>query len=153
MKDTLTRAAAHVSAAQIAAQDAGSYAGRVSWATDRAAADGLAEEARAAALLAERQAFAALDLLRELGATGEAPDLSRAVPFHLLDTPDVRRLLAGLRELLPIAERIDAERGRAWPEVVGGSAGLDLAEAVAQMVARLELEAYGPAASVTGGRE
>ena len=87
-------------------------------------------------------------------AVDRAPvDLSGAVPFHLLDTPDVRALAAGLRELLPIAERIDAARGRALAEVVGGSAGLDLAEDLAQMVARLELEAFGPAASVTGGRE
>lgn len=64
-----------------------------------------------------------------------------------------RALAAGLRELMPLAERIDAARGRALPEVVGGSAGLDLAEDLAQMVARLELEAYGPAAAVTGGRE
>lgn len=87
-------------------------------------------------------------------AVDRAPvDLSGAVPFHQLDTPDVRALAAGLRELLPLAERIDAARGRALAEVVGGSAGLDLAEDLAQMVARLELEAYGPAASVTGGRE
>jgi hypothetical protein len=70
-----------------------------------------------------------------------------------LDTPDVRALLAGLEALLPVAERVDASRGRAGESVVGGSAGFDVAEDLAQMIARLSLEIHGPASTVTGGRE
>lgn len=73
--------------------------------------------------------------------------------LFVLDSPNSRTLLDGLKSLLPIAERVDAERGRSLPEVVGGSAGVDLAEDLAQLIARLELELYGPSDRVTGGRE
>ena len=141
--ESLTRAATHAHAALKAAGLTAVMAKREGAAQTIPWAESARESARAA--------------LGELLAAGaEVPDQApdpAPIPLHQLDTPDVRALAAGLRELLPIAERIDAARGRALPEVVGGSAGLDLAEDLAQMVARLELEAYGPAASVTGGRE
>lgn len=61
----------------------------------------------------------------------------------VLDSPNSRELLAGLKALLPVAERVDAERGRSLDEVVGGSAGLDLAEDLAQMIARISMEIHG----------
>ena len=79
-----------------------------------------------------------------------APD---PIPLRQLDTPDTRTLLAGVEALLPIAERIDAARGRALDRPVAGSAGLDLAEELAQLAARLQLEIHGPGERVTGGRE
>ena len=82
-----------------------------------------------------------------------AAALSHPIPFHALDTPDVRDLLTGLERLLPVAERVDAARGRAGESVIGGSAGFDVAEDLAQMIARLSLEVFGPSEAVTKGRE
>lgn len=113
-------------------------------------------EGEALAKEARENARAIVGGLQRLGAHESdqaAAALAHPIPFLKLDTPSVRELLAGLEALLPVAERVDAERGRSLPEVVGGSAGLDLAEDLAQLIARLSLELYGPARSVTGGRE
>jgi hypothetical protein len=99
---------------------------------------------------------AMVGILQRLGAHEDqqsAAALAQPIPFHALDTPDVRQLLAGLEALLPIAERVDAARGRAGAEVVGGSAGFDLAEDLVQLIARISLEVHGPGAAVTGARE
>lgn len=105
---------------------------------------------------AAESARAVVGGLQALGAKADettAAALAYPIPFLKLDTPDVRELLAGLQVLLPVAERIDASRGRSLDEPVGGSAGCDIAEDLAQLIARLELELWGPGAGVTGGRE
>lgn len=99
---------------------------------------------------------AMVGILHQLGAHEDqqaAAALAHPIPFHALDTPDVRQLLAGLEALLPVAERVDAARGRAGEVVIGGSAGLDLAEDMAQLIARISLEVHGPGEAVTGARE
>jgi hypothetical protein len=64
-----------------------------------------------------------------------------------LDTPQARALLAGLRELLPLAEVVDAQRGRSVGEEVplqpDESRGTDLAETISEMVLRLRRECEG----------
>jgi hypothetical protein len=108
------------------------------------------------AKLATENLRAVVGILQDLGAHEDQQakaSLSNPIPFLLLDTPDVRELLSGLQSLLPVAERIDAARGRSLEAPVGGSLGCDLAEDLAQLIARLELELYGPSERVTGGRE
>lgn len=114
------------------------------------------DPARAADALAltERDVRATVRALH--GAGVEAPQgahTPQPIPLHQLDTPDARALLAGIEELLPIAERIDAARGRALERPVAGARGLDLAEALNQLRHRLRLEIHGPGAAITGGRE
>jgi len=141
----LDRLQTHAIAALRAAQHAELMARRAGEGTVESMADEAAENARAI-----------VGSLQRLGAHESeqaAAALAHPIPFLKLDTPNVRELLAGLKALLPVAERVDAERGRSLPEVVGGSAGMDLAENLAQLIARLSLELYGPAQSVTGGRE
>lgn len=64
-----------------------------------------------------------------------------------LDTPQARALLAGLRELLPIAEVVDAQRGRSVgedaPLLPGESRGTDVAETISELVLRLTRECEG----------
>lgn len=75
------------------------------------------------------------------------------VPLDRLDTPDVRALLTALEALLPVAERIDAHRGRSVGRVVGMTAGTDVAYRLGALVAGLRLDLFGPSDAVTGGRE
>ncbi len=115
--------------------------------TDRAGSeyvDRATDEARA--VVAALQAAGARD-------PAKASITPAPIPLHHLNTPDVRALLAGLEALLPVAERIDAARGRTLERVVAGPAGLDLAEALSQLIARLQLEIHGPSDRLTGGRE
>ena len=133
----------------IAAMRAGSRAWHAAREAGSLDGEALAKEAR-------ESARAIVGGLQALGAHEDkqaAAALSHPIPFHALDTPDVRQLLAGLEALLPVAERVDASRGRAGESVIGGSAGFDVAEDLAQMIARLSLEIHGPALTVTGGRE
>ena len=114
---------------------------------------GREEERTAQASVATEEIRAVVAALQAAGVTlrdAPAPD---PIPLRQLDTPDTRTLLAGVEALLPIAERIDAARGRALDRPVAGSAGLDLAEELAQLAARLQLEIHGPGERVTGGRE
>lgn len=67
--------------------------------------------------------------------------------------PEALALLDALRTAFASAEALDLARGRSLEAPIAGSAGCDLAEDLAQLIARLELELYGPAQSVTGGRE
>ena len=62
-----------------------------------------------------------------------------------MDTPDARALLAGLSELLPVAERIDKERGH-WFERAPATdtKGTDIAEAIHSLICRLPLELSRP---------
>ena len=66
-----------------------------------------------------------------------------------LDTPAARELLSALESLLPLAERVDAQRGRVVAEDApvepDETRGTDLAEALATIVLVLRLEVLGPA--------
>ena len=141
----LDRLQTHAVAALRAAQHAELLARRAGALTVEEQADQAAENARA--IVASLQALGARE------SSQAAAALAHPIPFHALDTPEVRDMLTSLQAILPVAEKIDAARGRALEAPVGGSAGCDLAEDVAQMIARLELEIYGPAPSVTRGRE
>lgn len=62
-----------------------------------------------------------------------------------LDTPEARELLAGLQSLLPLAEEVDAQRGRVAPPALPGEpTGTDYAESVAGLALRLLREVEGP---------
>ena len=101
------------------------------------------EHAKAAAT----EAGHALGRLNALGARA-TPVPSHPVPLHLLDTPDARELLALLRQAVPVAERLDQARGRAFPAAVKllphETRGLDLAETLAELALRLKIEVEGP---------
>lgn len=133
----------------IAAMRAGSRAWHAARSAHSVEGEALANEAteNARAIVRGLQALGACE------SDQAAAALSHPIPFHALDTPDVRALLAGLEALLPVAERVDASRGRAGESVIGGSAGFDVAEDLAQMIARLSLEVFGPGEAVTGARE
>lgn len=92
-------------------------------------------------------------LLRAAGATRPDAPAPQPIPLHQLDTPDARALLAGLEELLPIAERVDARRGRTIRRKNGQAEGGDVAAYLNQLRHRLMLEIHGPGERVTGGRE
>lgn len=62
-------------------------------------------------------------------------------------------LLEALRAALPRAEDLDTVRGDVLAEPVNGLRGLVWGEELCQLIARLELELYGPSERVTGGRE
>jgi hypothetical protein len=100
-----------------------------------------------------------LTLLSRAGAEDSplAPDRDRSSLADLAALervrPEAQDLADELRRLLPLAERIDKARGRALDRPVAGSAGLDLAEDIVQLLARIELDLHGPALAVTGGRE
>lgn len=141
----LDRLQTHAIAALRAAQQAELMARRAGAGTVEALADEAAENARA--IVGSLQALGAHEDKQAAAA------LAHPIPFHALDTPEVRQLLAGLEALLPVAERVDVSRGRAGESVIGGSAGFDVAEDLAQLIARLSLEIHGPASTVTGGRE
>ena len=90
----------------------------------------------------------ALNILQQLGGTATHLPQPEPIPLDKLDTPDVRALRDGLRALLPIAERVDASRGRALPPSMdvppGASRGHDVADSLAMFVARLDMEIKGP---------
>ena len=98
-------------------------------------------------------AASALSDLCRMGATVPGlPHSSKPIPLDKLDTPHVRELLAAMEAALPLAGRIDADRGRAMPvgqELSPGEPrGVDLADAVYEIVQRLRIEVHGP-----GGRD
>ncbi|WP_395089404.1 hypothetical protein [Armatimonas sp.] len=127
----------------IAAMRAGSRAWHAARESGSLDGEALAKEAR-------ENARAIVRGLQALGACESdqaAAALSHPIPFHALDTPDVRALLAGLEKLLPVAERVDAARGRSLGSVIGGSAGCDVAEDLSLLIARLSLEAHGSVGS------
>lgn len=135
-------------------QDAAGQAWTASVAADSARAEEAASKAQEAA---DR----ALGVLARLGvemgadeadAPGASLSLSELAALERV-RDEAQSLAAGLRALLPLAERIDAARGRSLPEPVAGSAGLDLAEDLVQLLSRVELDLYGPGAALTGARE
>jgi hypothetical protein len=93
-------------------------------------------------------------LLRELGAKGDGPpatvrdfDLSA---LDNLDTPDTRKLLDGLENLLATAERVDRARGNWMPEKFFGenapendTQGTDLADDLYTLIRRLRRDVHG----------
>lgn len=91
-------------------------------------------------------------LLESLGAATPAHVPSNPVPLHLLDIDEARRLLAKVEELLPLADAVDARRGRTM-RLRGHTEGCDVRVTVERLAARLRLEVHGPGVAVTGGRE
>ena len=78
-------------------------------------------------------------------AVADSFSLSSLASLASLDTSDSRSLLAGLTELLPVAERIDRERGHWFENALStDTKGTDLAEAVYHLICRLKLELSGP---------
>ena len=90
--------------------------------------------------------------LESLGAAEPANVPSNPVPLHLLDTAEARELHRRLDELLPLADALDARRGRQI-NLRGRVEGSDVRQTLGRLVARLQLEVYGPGVAVTGGRE
>jgi hypothetical protein len=87
-------------------------------------------------------------LLRGMGADGDDPpptmhefDLNA---LETLDTPDTRKLLEGLENLLVTAERVDRARGN-WLENApeGDTQGTDLADDLFAMIRRLRRDVHG----------
>ena len=108
-----------------------------------------------AAVAAGEAADAAGDARLALEALGAKIPVSvpfSPIPFHLLATPEVQSLLRALEALQPLADSVDKNRNRVV-ETRQGPMGIDVAEALRQLVARLSLEVHGPSAAVTGGRE
>lgn len=109
-------------------------------------------QAKESAKAAGKDAGEALRLLMALGASVPRREsrASRRSPLEALavleaSKPEASALLTTLRAALPQAAALDKARGVAD--------GADLADTLQQLVSRLELELYGPAKSVTGGRE
>lgn len=115
-------------------------------ATPGADPEEVTQAAEYAALAAEAAGSALADLV-DLGAARPNVKAPTPIPLEKLDTPDARALLAGLRDLLPVAERLDADRGRVLPEGVAtgpsDSRGTDLADTLAALIARLATEVHG----------
>lgn len=119
------------------------------------------EDAETMALAAGKDSAAALALLRGLGVTPPREAQPRPVPKNPLaelrkldaSRSEALTLLEALRATLPAAEALDAARGNALDAPVLGSRGLVWGEDLVQMIARLELELFGPSAAVTGSRE
>ena len=108
--------------------------------------------AKDSATAAGKDAGQALKLLMGLGASvphrePRASSRSPLVQLAVLEAskPEALALLDTLRHALPQAAVLDKKRGVAD--------GADLQDTVQQLVSRLELELFGPAQSVTGGRE
>ena len=98
--------------------------------------------------------------LEALGATTPTQRAMRAAsnPLAALARVENSRsealaLLDALRHALPLAEALDAKRGDVLDMPVNGSAGLVWGDRLVQAVCGLELELFGPAQTVTGGRE
>ena len=134
---TLAKASVFAEMALTAAQAARSFSRPNLDAEDQAKVPGYLD----AAVSASRSCVATLEAL---GADFPATPQSEPIPLHLLDTPDTRELLERLQAALPVAERIDAARGRSLNEAFPGDAkGLDLGDALAALIARMTTEVHG----------
>jgi hypothetical protein len=108
------------------------------------------EATRYAVMLAARAQGVAAEGEERFGATGTGSDLADLSRLAALASPAARRLLELLRaEVLPLAETVDRERGRALrPEGVvlgsGETYGTDIAEALSVIALRLAGEVEGP---------
>lgn len=106
---------------------------------------------------------AAVGSLLDAGATPPGVTTGKARPAQTNPLAELARversrsealaLLEALRATLPKAEALDQARGDVLNAPVGGSAGLVWGEDLVQMIARLELELFGPGSAVTGARE
>lgn len=102
------------------------------------------------AMNATNAAKIALDLLQEEGARPDTIPLppTIGVPLDKLDTPANRALLAALESVVQLAEKVDAERGLSVDEAdrlgPNDTLGIDLAEQINQIRARVSLEIHGP---------
>lgn len=117
-------------------------------------------QAKELAARAGKDAGQALAILKQLGGTvadgrKPAPPVNPLAELSRLERSrtEALALLEALRAALPAAEALDEARGDVLPAPVLGSRGLVWSEDLVQMVARLELELFGPAGSVTGSRE
>lgn len=103
--------------------------------------------ARDAATEAGYAASHALEMLQAEGAQLSPVAVAGDIPLDKLDTPASRALLAALESAVKLAEVVDAERGFANPESArlhpSDTLGVDLAETINQIRARVSLEVYG----------
>ncbi|MES2460521.1 MAG: hypothetical protein V4671_08045 [Armatimonadota bacterium] len=92
-------------------------------------------------------------VMRRLAEAGAGPvpawrKLGPQTPLELLDTPKSRALLEALRNIVPIAEAVDAERGHVIPDEIplgpGESRGTGWAETLSTLVLQLSLDVEGP---------
>jgi cob(I)alamin adenosyltransferase len=91
----------------------------------------------------------------ELPKRADARGLDALTELRKLDASrtEALALLDALRHAHALAEALDARRGDVLDAPVGGSAGLVWGDRLIQAVCGLELELFGPASTVTGGRE
>lgn len=160
MTPTLDQIAAQVQLAQDGAGMALLLTRRILMATDEQARTELAQQAAQEAQGATVAAREALDSLQEAGAQLPSRGASRPAPSPLAELARVERsrgealaLLDALRGALPAAEALDGVRGDVLNTPVNGLRGTVWGEDLSQMIARLEIELYGPSERVTGGRE
>lgn len=80
-------------------------------------------------------------------ATAPDPDELDLGALASLSSPTAARVLDRLRDLLPLAEELDAERGHAMPEeyvpAPGESRGTDVAEAISLLILQLKRDVEG----------
>ena len=91
--------------------------------------------------------------MRKLAQAGAGPvpawrQLGPETPLELLDTPKSRALLEALKQIVPLAEAVDAERGHVIPDEIplqeGESRGTGWAETLSTLVLQLALDVEGP---------
>jgi len=157
---TLEKIAEKVQEAQTGAARAFLLAQRFDVATTEEAQYELVRGAGESARAAFDATGEALNLLQGAGVSLPERGAKRPQPNPLAELVKQERsraealaLLEALRAALPRAEDLDTVRGDVLPEPVNGLRGLVWGEELCQMIARLELELYGPSERVTGGRE
>lgn len=126
---------------------------------------GNADNAGGSGKVAAEEGQKAMDFLLSAGASLDkrppSERMNAAIPLHLLNTENARRLLSALRNVLPLAEAVDRERGRVVDDAMaaqllpGDTPGMDLAESVNELILRLRTEIHGPAGreGLSPGRE
>lgn len=101
-------------------------------------------EGREAALvtIADDSTVAVIARLRELGAQEKEPDCSYAldIPLDAIVPDELEPLLQTLLAARALADRVDTKRRR----VDAHGEGCDLGEQVRQLLARVELDLFGP---------
>ena len=109
--------------------------------------EGRYAQAKKEADRAKEAAGNALGLLQREGARPADLPAPKDIPLELLDTPENRALLAALDTVVALAEKVDAQRGRSLPESArlnpDDTRGIDLAEDLNQIRARVYLEVHG----------
>lgn len=87
--------------------------------------------------------------LMEMGAKEGSASYALEVPFHALAPKELQDLEERLKAAAPLADAVDALRGRTG----GDGLGADLGEQLRELLYRVQIDLYGPGDSVTGGRE